>query len=94
MKSTIEPENYISKVESLFERYFKQWDDGKPQGPHNIPRRGQLRETTGKRTFKQLVENQKKSECSGPGDSEKESEDHIRQFEITSQNLEDNASII
>lgn len=70
IKLGIEPDHYISKVESLFERYLKQWEDGKPLGPHNVPRRGQLRETTQKRSFKQLVEHQKKSECSGSGYSE------------------------
>jgi len=43
IKSAIEPEHYVEKVESLFERYLKQWEDGRPQGSHNVPRRGQLR---------------------------------------------------
>ena len=82
----------MKKVESLFDRYMKQWSDGRPQGAHNVPRRGQMREAgvTGKRTFKELVT--VKSDVLS--NENKQGGDDLRQFEITSQNLEDNASII
>ena len=91
----------MEKVESLFDRYLKQWDEGKPVGAHNVPRRGQLRQAnvTGKRTYKEFVkikgsDNDSVSGANGDQKADTKGQEEMACVEITSQNLEDNASII
>jgi len=91
----LDADAYVEKVASLFDRYLQQWgDEGRPQGAHNVPRRGQLRDGNAmlggsKRTFKQLVAIPEDSNQDDDSDEQMQSK-----VEITSQNLEDNASII
>jgi len=97
----LEAQPFVEKVESLFDRYLKQWDEGKPVGAHNVPRRGQLRQAnvTGKRTYKEFVkikgsDNDSVSGANGDQKADSKGQEEMACVEITSQNLEDNASII
>ena len=78
----------MEKVDSLFERYLRHWDQGRPQGAHNMPRRGQLRDKVAKRKFKEVVlvpskQEEDKGNCRGVDESSSQ-EITLKHFEITS----------
>ena len=81
----------MEKIDSLFERYLRQWDHGRPQGAHNVPRRGQLRDqVVAKRKFKELVfapskhEEDKGNDCKGGDESSSQEGLQLKHLEITS----------
>jgi hypothetical protein len=87
---------YCSKVAELFDDYMARWNQKQitPIGQFSVSRRGQMRVGNTSR-YESLKRDQENATTFGfvSSSDEEEKEESEQKFEITSQHLEDNASI-
>lgn len=85
---------YCSKVAELFDDYVQRWSQNQmtPVGQFSVSRRGQMRVGSTSR-YESLKRDQENALTFGFVSSSDEEEKSEQKFEITSQHLEDNASI-